>query len=384
MFKALSLYIHWPFCLSKCPYCDFNSHVNADVDHQLWLKCYLKEIDNFTDVFEGKILKTIFFGGGTPSLMKPFVIEGVLKHLAKIITFANDIEITIEANPTSFERDKFIDFSQAGVNRVSIGVQSLIDDELKYLGRAHSASLAVKAIESANKIFDRVSFDLIYARNKQSLQDWQNELRMALELSSGHISLYQLTIEKGTEFYRAFKQNSLVMPSNDSAADMYEITNEILGKHDYKRYEISNYAKAGQECRHNLSYWHYREYLGIGPGAHSRLHIDSKIQSLMMWHRPQKWLDQVFNSLGSVQSDKILSKQEVVEEILMMGLRLEEGLNLEAFKYITDSNLIDHLNQEIIFQYNALGLVELNDKFLRLTSKGLLLHSYIVPRLLLS
>lgn len=409
---ALSIYVHWPFCLSKCPYCDFNSHVVDSIDHANWLRAYEQELDYFASVIKGKYIRSIFFGGGTPSLMQPSVVAGIIAKIAKLGIVDCQTEITLEANPTSFEIAKFKDFKVAGVNRVSIGVQALREEDLKKLGRQHDSIQAKKAIEAAAALFSRISFDLIYARSGQTLTAWQDELTEAMNFAKGHISLYQLTIEKGTPFYKLFHTGKLVLPSNELAADMYEWTLEYLASKGYDRYEISNYALEGQQCQHNLAYWHYDEYLGIGPGSHSRLRNFSNYQqceeqqltasapkvpvtiptvhSLVMHYQPEKWLKSV-NELGqAIQSMRLLAKEEVLQEIFMMGLRLKEGINMARLKQLTGYDILEVINQPMVESYNNLGLLRLpasfvssgNSNNLSLTDKGLMLHNYIVPRLL--
>jgi len=270
------VYIHWPFCKSKCPYCDFNSHVSDSVDHNAWAKSYAHEIDHVASMTGQREVTSIFFGGGTPSLMKPQTVEHILNHLCTVWNVSKDIEITLEANPTSIEADKFSDFKAAGINRVSVGVQSLRDSDLKFLGREHSAKEAIGAIKIANDIFERVSFDLIYARPEQTIESWREELTEALEYANGHLSLYQLTIEQGTPFYAMEARGDFRIPEADQAGEFYEVTQEILNAAGLPAYEISNHAAKGQESAHNLTYWRYGDYAGIGPGAHGRLTLDAK------------------------------------------------------------------------------------------------------------
>ncbi len=379
----LSIYIHWPFCLSKCPYCDFNSHVVSTIDHNQWLKSYETEIEYFKDIIQNKYIKSIFFGGGTPSLMNPVVVAGIINKISNLAIIDNQTEITLETNPTSFETEKFKAFKSAGINRVSIEVQSLKEDDLKKLGRTHDALQAIKTIEAANSIFPRVSFDLIYARSGQKLKGWQEELKQAMQLTNGHISLYQLTIEKGTFFYKLFKEGNLILPHSDAAAEMYEWTNHYLESKKYFRYEISNYALANQECLHNLTYWNYNNYLGIGPGAHSRI-IDtlSSISAIMMWHKPEKWLDSVNTKNVGIQTNTKLTHQEIIEETLMMGLRLKSGINIAVLEQKINAKLVDILDMNNLKHYQALDLIKINEN-IYLTDKGLMLHSYIVPRLII-
>jgi oxygen-independent coproporphyrinogen-3 oxidase len=381
--KPISIYIHWPFCLSLCPYCDFNSHVSNSINHNTWLEAYKKELSYFADRIAQRPVRSIFFGGGTPSLMEPNTILGIIAAISDIAIVDKNTEITLEANPTSYELEKFKEFKAAGINRVSIGVQSLRNERLQSLGRKHSAQNALDAIKSAATLFDKYSFDLMYATQNQDLKTWQDELKEAMEFAGGHISLYQLTIEKGTQFFKLYKDKKLILPSNDEAADMYEWTNEYLQQNQYKRYEISNYAVSGHECLHNLCYWNYDEYIGIGPGAHSRLHNKEGIVALMMANKPNTWLDKV-NELGyGIQTKTQLSKIETIEEVLMMGTRLQAGIVEEKFQEITGKKFSDSLNINIIEQLRHQNFVTMGAGQIKLSEKGLLLHSYIVPRMLL-
>ncbi len=381
--KPISIYIHWPFCLSLCPYCDFNSHVSNSINHNTWLEAYKKELSYFADRIAQRPVRSIFFGGGTPSLMEPNTILGIIAAISDIAIVDKNTEITLEANPTSYELEKFKEFKAAGINRVSIGVQSLRNERLQSLGRKHSAQNALDAIKSATTLFDKYSFDLMYATQNHDLKTWQDELKEAMKFAGGHISLYQLTIEKGTPFFKLYKDKKLILPSNDEAADMYEWTNEYLQQNQYKRYEISNYAISGHECLHNLCYWNYDEYIGIGPGAHSRLHNKEGIVALMMTNKPHTWLDKV-NELGhGIQTKTQLSKIETIEEVLMMGTRLQAGIVEEKFQEITGKNFSDSLNINIIEQLRHQNFVTMDAGQIKLSEKGLLLHSYIVPRMLL-
>lgn len=381
--KPVSVYIHWPFCLSLCPYCDFNSHVSTSINHNTWLEAYKKELSYFADRIAKRPIRSIFFGGGTPSLMEPNTILGIITAISKIAIVDKNTEITLEANPTSYELEKFKEFKAAGINRVSIGVQSLRNERLQSLGRKHSAQNALDAIKSAATLFDKYSFDLMYATQNQNLKAWQDELKEAIEFAGGHISLYQLTIEKGTPFFKLYNDKQLILPSNDEAADMYEWTNEYLQQNQYKRYEISNYAVRGHECLHNLCYWNYDEYIGIGPGAHSRLHNKDGIVVLMMTHKPQSWLDKVNEFGHGIQTKNQLSNIETIEEVLMMGTRLQAGIVEEKFQEITGTDFLHSLNIKTIEQLKQQNLVLMEAGQIKLSEKGLLLHSYIVPRMLL-
>lgn len=380
--KPISVYIHWPFCLSLCPYCDFNSHIASSIDHEVWLNAYKKEIVYFKEKLSGRKIQSIFFGGGTPSLMNPKTVEGIIKILSDIGVISEATEITLEANPTSYETPKFKEFKLAGVNRVSIGIQSLKNDSLKILGRMHCKNEAISAINSASKIFNRYSFDLIYAIPNQTLKDWQSELISAMNYANGHISLYQLTIEKGTPFFQIFKTGQMQLPCNEISANMYEWTNEFLKERGYYSYEISNYAQRGNECIHNLAYWNYNEYLGIGPGAHSRLHSNNGINALMMVHKPDKWLQNVEKKGHGIQTNFSLSHGELVEEIVMMGTRLKQGMSLSAFDELTGMDFDNILLQKNFLHFQKCGLVFKNKTHFGLTEPGFLLHNYLIPRLL--
>ncbi len=376
--KEISIYIHWPFCLSLCPYCDFNSHVQAEIDHEIWANSYIKELEYFLPEIKGKKITSVFFGGGTPSLMSPAIISEILDFLAKNCRFEANIEVTLEANPTSVESSKFENFKSAGINRLSVGVQSFIETDLKALGRKHNADEAIRAINIAAENFDNYSFDLIYARPHQTLESWKQEIEFALSLAPKHISLYQLTIEKGTPFFKLFRDGSLKLPDNELAADMYELTNEITQAHDYHRYEISNYARPGFECKHNLNYWNYGNYLGIGPGAHSR--INGK--AIMMTHNPKNWLSQIEKLGHGIQNETILSENELISEIIMMGLRLSKGLSLSEIKNKTGKNFTESVNPHYLNSILQHDLAENKENFFRLLPNGLNLHNYILARLL--
>lgn len=376
--NEIAIYIHWPFCLSLCPYCDFNSHVQAKIDHEIWAKSYIKELEYFMAKIKGKKITSVFFGGGTPSLMSPAIISEILDFLAKNCRFEANIEVTLEANPTSVESSKFENFKSAGINRLSVGVQSFIETDLKALGRKHNADEAIRAINIAAENFDNYSFDLIYARPHQTLESWKQEIEFALSLAPKHISLYQLTIEKGTPFFKLFRDGSLKLPDNELAADMYDLTNEITQAHDYHRYEISNYARPGFECEHNLNYWNYGNYLGIGPGAHSR--INGK--AIMMTHNPKNWLSQIEKIGHGIQTEINLTENELISEIIMMGLRLSKGISLENFKNKTGKNFTESVNPNYLNTLLQNNLAENKENFFRLLPNGLNLHNYILARLL--
>jgi putative oxygen-independent coproporphyrinogen III oxidase len=379
----ISIYIHWPFCLAKCPYCDFNSHVANKFDHKSWLEAYKKEIRYFQNFIQNRYIKSIFFGGGTPSLMDPSIPAGIIELLSNIGTIDSNTEITLEANPTSVEAGKFESFRKAGINRVSVGVQSLIEADLQKLGRKHNSLEAINAIKLAKEIFPRFSFDLIYAREGQNLLSWKEELKLATELAGDHISLYQLTIEKATPFYSMYQKGKLILPESDIAADMYEWTLDYLRGLGYKRYEISNYAYDGFESRHNLAYWHYDEYLGIGPGAHSRIYLDNQnLYGLMNYHKPEKWLELVNENGHGLQSKNILTDLETLEEIIMMGMRLESGITDEKLRKYLGKGFSEALNIDEIEKLVKSGFVKFDEKKLALTDKGLLMHSSVIAGML--
>jgi len=359
------VYVHWPFCLSKCPYCDFNSHVHASIDHQAWARSFLDEIDYYAALIPGRVVHSIFFGGGTPSLMQPSTVQAVIDRIAARWTLAPDCEITLEANPTSIEAEKFKDFHQAGINRVSVGVQALNDQDLKKLGRTHSAAEARRAVEIAAAQFARFSFDLIYARPEQTLAAWQQELSEALALAGEHLSLYQLTIEPGTAFKTLYDRGALVIPDNDLAGDFYELTAQMTEAAGLPSYEISNHAKPGAASRHNLIYWRYGDYAGIGPGAHGRLTLDG-VKTATRGHRaPDIWLARVAQDGQGGHPFETIPPQERFTEALMMGLRLAEGVPLarlaeEAgapWQSRIDPARITALAAENLLHYDAPGAI---------------------------
>jgi putative oxygen-independent coproporphyrinogen III oxidase len=326
--SAFGVYVHWPFCLSKCPYCDFNSHVRrSTIDESRFVRAFAAEIAATAGRAPARIVSTIFFGGGTPSLMQPQTVAAVIDAIAKNWPLAADAEITLEANPSSVEAARFRGYRAAGINRVSIGVQALEGSALKELGRLHSAQEALDAVAVAQSVFDRCSFDLIYARPGQTVAGWSNELKRALAQAGEHLSLYQLTIEDGTPFQALHAAGKLATPDEDTARALYDATQTICAEAGLPAYEISNHARAGAECRHNLIYWRAHEYAGIGPGAHGRLDIGGARHAIATEKRPERWLTRV-ESLGhGVISDEALTQEEQADEFLLMGLRLAEGID---------------------------------------------------------
>lgn len=375
---GFGLYVHWPFCQSKCPYCDFNSHVSAQIDQKQWEVAYLREIARLGAQTEGRVLQTVFFGGGTPSLMDPDLVQAMLQSIKSTWRVANDIEITMEANPGSVEVGRFKAYREAGVNRVSVGVQALNDADLKALGRLHSARDAKAAVEIAQATFDRVSFDLIYARQKQSLEDWRRELREALAMAGGHLSLYQLTIEDGTAFGDRFRRGLLRgLPNEDLGADMYLLTEEMTNAAGFESYEVSNYAKNGQESRHNTLYWNAGDYVGIGPGAHGRLTLGGSRMATETIANPKAWLSSVMTGAEEEVRIQITPTEQGVE-YLMMGLRRKDGIALDRFRQLSGADL----SPAKIADLTDLGMVICQDGRLLATLSGRLVLNSVIERLM--
>jgi putative oxygen-independent coproporphyrinogen III oxidase len=325
--EPLAIYIHWPFCGSKCPYCDFNSHVRDKVDAARWTRALLSDLDHQAELAPAREVATVFFGGGTPSLMPPETVAALLEAVRSHWAAAPDLEVTLEANPNSAEADRFRAFAAAGVNRLSLGVQALDPAALRLLGRAHNRDEAIAAIDHAHGIFPRFSFDLIYARPGQSLAAWGRELDEALSLAGEHLSLYQLTIEPGTAFAAAARRGEIALPEEEVAAALYETTQDHLAAHGLPAYEISNHARRGAECRHNLAYWRYQDYVGIGPGAHGRLTRGGAKYATRQYRLPEKWLAAVEAAGSGLEETALIDRETATEEMLMMGLRLVEGIS---------------------------------------------------------
>lgn len=363
---GFALYVHWPFCKAKCPYCDFNSHVRARIDQSDWQDAYLAELDRAAAETGGRILRSVFFGGGTPSLMEPALVGAVLDRVGRQWRLANDLEVTLEANPTSVEAGRFRGYRAAGVNRVSLGLQALNDADLKRLGRQHSAADGLAAMDLAREVFDRVSGDLIYARQDQTLAGWEAELRGLLARGPDHLSLYQLTIEDGTAFgelYRAGKLRGL--PDEDLAADMYDATAAICGEAGLSAYEVSNYAREGAESRHNLVYWRMGDYIGIGPGAHGRLTLEGRRWATTTHRGPEAWLQAVREGSGELPREGITASEQAVE-YLMMCLRLSEGLSVARFTTLAGQPLNPRGMQIALDE----GLIAVEGDRLRATESG--------------
>jgi putative oxygen-independent coproporphyrinogen III oxidase len=335
--EQFGVYIHWPFCLSKCPYCDFNSHVrHAAIDEDRFVRAFAAEIAATAERAPGRVVSTIFFGGGTPSLMKPSTVGAILDAVGRHWQVAPDVEITLEANPTSVEASRFRGYRSAGVNRVSLGVQALDDRVLKELGRQHTAEEALAAVRIARNAFERYSFDLIYARPQQTPAEWSNELKAALREAGEHLSLYQLTIEPDTPFAALHAAGKLRVPDDDTARALYDATQDICAAHGLPAYEISNHARVGAECRHNLVYWRMHEYAGIGPGAHGRLNVcrldgDGDRHATATEKRPESWLARVERDGHGLVVDDVLTREGMADEFLLMGLRLAEGIDPQRY-----------------------------------------------------
>ncbi len=362
------VYIHWPFCLSKCPYCDFNSHVRqATIDQTRYVNAFAAEIAATAARTPGRTVSTIFFGGGTPSLMEANTVGAILDAVGQHWTVAPDVEVTLEANPTSVEAARFRGYRAAGVNRVSLGVQSLDDAILKQLGRLHTAQEALAAVAVARTIFARYSFDLIYARPEQTIVAWRAELTRALGEAGEHLSLYQLTIEPDTPFAALHAGGKLVLPGDDLGRDLYDLTLDQCAAAGLPAYEVSNHARPGAECRHNLVYWHYGEYAGIGPGAHGRLLVDGARHATATEKRPEAWLMRVEATGHGVTTDDALTRDEQADEFLLMGLRLAEGIDPARYAALAGRPL----DRERIAALMGHGFVETTtDGRLRVTRSG--------------
>ena len=376
---GFGLYLHWPYCQTKCPYCDFNSHVVAAIDHKRWLAGYLSEIDRLGRETQGQPLQSVFFGGGTPSLMDPDVVAAIIDRIRTTWRMSNDPEITIEANPGSVEAGRFAAYAAGGVNRVSIGVQSLDDQALRQLGRMHSASEALIAIDIARTHFARVNFDLIYARQDQDEVSWRNELQRALSIHPTHISLYQLTIEEGTVFHDRNARGQLRgLPDEDLSANLFLMTQDMCAKAGLNAYEVSNHAAPGEESRHNLTYWRGGDYVGIGPGAHGRLTLGGTRTATECPKEPLVWLKSVERS-GRAELDRTpLTKSDAATEYLLMGLRLYEGVSLNRLKNQFDVTLDPARLQPLVEQ----GLLTATHARLAATPAGMMLLNSILRQLL--
>ena len=377
--NAFGVYVHWPFCLSKCPYCDFNSHVrHAAIDEERFARALAREIATTAERTPGRIVSSIFLGGGTPSLMQPTTVGAVLDAIGRHWSVARDVEVTLEANPTSVEATRFQGYRAAGVNRVSLGVQALNDTSLKALGRMHTAAEALGAVAIARKAFERYSFDLIYARPDQSVAAWEDELRLAIAEAAEHLSLYQLTIEPETPFAGLHAAGKLVIPDEGNARALYDATQELCSAHGLPAYEISNHARPGAECRHNLVYWRGDEYAGVGPGAHGRIDVEGTRRATATEKRPEAWLMRVEQLGHGVVIDDALTSEERADEYLLMGLRLREGIDPQRYRALAGRRL-DPGRIELLREEGA--IVVDGDGRLRVTQQGFPLLDAVVADL---
>ncbi len=376
---GFGVYVHWPFCAAKCPYCDFNSHVrHGGIDEARFRAAFLRELETTAARIPGRRVSSVFFGGGTPSLMPPETVGAILDAIAGHWEVDAEAEITLEANPGSAEADRFAGFRAAGVNRLSLGVQALDDENLRFLGRIHNAAEARRAIAIARETFPRLSFDLIYARPGQTLAAWETELKAAIALAADHLSLYQLTIEQGTPFERLRKAGKLRVPEEGPAADLYELTQNVCAAHGLPAYEISNHAAPGAECRHNLVYWRYGEYAGVGPGAHGRLIEADGRHATATERHPETWLGAVEATGHGLVTDDLLIPEETGDEFLLMGLRLVEGVDTAAYEALSGRELDPRRRQDLI----ELGFIEeLDPTRIRTTPAGALVLDAVVADL---
>jgi oxygen-independent coproporphyrinogen-3 oxidase len=367
---GFGIYVHWPFCLSKCPYCDFNSHVRETVDHDRWRTALLAELDHYADRTPGRTVTSIFFGGGTPSLMEASTAAAVIDRVAQRWTVAPGVEITLEANPSSVEAARFADLAVAGVGRVSLGVQALNDASLAFLGRRHNVVEAFDALAIAKRQFARTSFDLIYARPGQSVADWRVELARALDEGTEHLSVYQLTIEDGTRFATLAARGDIVVPDEETQAALYEATQEMLEAAGLPAYEISNHARPGAESRHNLTYWRYGDYVGVGPGAHGRLTVDGQKMATRAHRAPEIWLDRVAVKGHGAHADEPVGVTERRDELLMMGLRLTEGVSRALLRGELSADVDTLLDARKLARLVDAGFLALDADRLRATAAG--------------
>jgi len=374
---GLAVYVHWPFCESKCPYCDFNSHVRESVDHDRWRRGLLRELAYEAALTPGKPVVSIFFGGGTPSLMEPATVAAIIDEVARLWPMTGDVEITLEANPGSVEAAKFEGFAQAGVNRVSLGVQALDDAALKLLGRRHNLSEALAALDIATNTFGRVSFDLIYARPGHTVENWGAELKQALAYGTDHLSLYQLTIEPQTRFAELYRRGTLVLPDEETQADLYQLTQDMTAAAGLPLYEISNHARPGSESRHNLVYWRYGDYVGIGPGAHGRRNATATQRR----KKPEAWLEAVEATGHGMEEEAALTVDMRADEALVMGLRLAEGIDRARFRASTGMALEDAIDLKAAEKMAELGLIALTPERLRATPEGLMVLNSLLGEL---
>ena len=379
---GFAIYVHWPFCQSKCPYCDFNSHVREAVDEARWRRALLVELDHYAAETAGRTLGSVFFGGGTPSLMAPKTVGALIERIAERWPLTPEVEITLEANPGSVEAEKFAGFAAAGVNRLSLGVQALNDADLRFLGRRHDLGEALAALELASRHFPRWSFDLIYARPGQTPAAWEAELERALALTGEHLSVYQLTIEANTAFEGAERRGELALPPEEAAEALFELTQARLAAAGLPAYEISNHAKPGAECRHNLVYWRGGDYLGIGPGAHGRLTLGDERFATRQHRAPEAWLAGVEAAGHATRERRALGPEERREELLLMGLRLTDGISRARFRAALGEDIETALDPQRLARLTDGGFLVLDDAGLRVTPAGRLRLNAVLAALL--
>lgn len=375
---GFGIYIHWPFCEAKCPYCDFNSHVSRNIDQAAWKTAYLSELKRYAEETPGRTVTSVFFGGGTPSLMNPDTVAAVIEEIRRLWSTANDLEITLEANPGSVEAGRFVAYRDGGVSRISMGIQALNDSDLKRLGRIHTVSEALAAFDIARNTFERVSFDLMYARQNQSLEAWETELKQALSLSIDHLSLYQLTIEDGTAFGDRYAIGKLRgLPDEDLGADMFDLTQDLCGAAGMPAYEVSNHASDSAQSRHNKIYWRYGDYLGIGPGAHGRLTKNGSRHATICYSNPKRWLDAVSANEAEQSRDKLTQNDEATE-FLLMGMRLREGIDLNRYASLTQKPL----NQQVLTHLTEIGMIDVSKDKLIVTDQGFRVLNSVIAEML--
>jgi len=380
--QPLGVYIHWPFCKSKCPYCDFNSHVRDGVEQARWRSALVTELEHAAREAPGRIVQTMFFGGGTPSLMEPETVAALIARTRALWDTADDLEITLEANPTSVEAGKFAALAAAGVNRVSLGLQALDPAALRFLGREHSVEEALAALDTARRHFRRFSFDLIYARPGQSVEAWAQELERALAVAGEHLSLYQLTIERGTRFFTDRARGLFALPAEEQAAEMFELTQRRLAEAGLPAYEISNHARPGAACRHNLIYWRYQDYVGVGPGAHGRFAVGEAKRATRRASGPEAWLEAVERAgHGTVETTDVTGRDRV-EEALMMGLRLADGIDRTLFAAVAGADPIEVLGKAALDPMVEGGFLEVSPARLKATAAGRQRLNAVLERLI--
>lgn len=383
----LSIYVHWPWCKKKCPYCDFNSHSFKSYDEEEYISCVCQELEqtfvNLSEQQRGEKVCSVYFGGGTPSLMQSESVSKVLSKVQELFDLANDAEISTECNPTSAEAEKMAEFAKHGVNRVSIGVQSLRDDLLKFLGREHNSVEAMEAIKYAFSAVKNVNFDLIYGLPEQKLADWQADLGYALKVGTPHISCYQLTIEKNTAFYNLYKKGRLQMPNVDTQAEFFDYTRKFLIKNGYENYEVSNFAKPGAECRHNVNIWQYNSYIGVGAGAHGRyINANGDYLATQNIKTPSQYIKAMHEKGNAYSKTEVLGNNEIAFEMLLLGLRLKQGLNIARLEQITGQKLADFVNVDKLNLFIKEDLLAIENNHLKLTENSYHMLNSIIEELL--